>query len=65
MKITFYSISNRTYFHKKGFALSLVLKVRVFKEHGNGPFDELKQTEGKQIIVSMRKVTCPSLLTPR
>jgi len=30
MKITFYSLVNETQYHKKGFALSLVLKVRVF-----------------------------------
>ena len=30
MKIIFYSHANKTHFHMKGFALSLVLKVRVF-----------------------------------
>ena len=30
MKIIFYSHANRTYFHNKGFSLSLVLKLRVF-----------------------------------
>ena len=29
MKMNFYSHVNKTHFHKKGFALSLVLKVRV------------------------------------
>ena len=29
MKMNFYSHVNKTNFHKKGFALSLVLKVRV------------------------------------
>ena len=35
MKIIFYSHANKTHFHKEGFALSLVLKVRVL-EPGNG-----------------------------
>ena len=29
MKMNFYSHVNKTHFHEKGFALSLVLKVRV------------------------------------
>ena len=29
MKMNFYSHVNKTHFHKKGFALSLALKVRV------------------------------------
>ena len=29
MKMIFHSHANKTHFHKKGFALSLVLKVRV------------------------------------
>ena len=29
MNTTFYSLATKTHFHKKGFALSLVLKVRV------------------------------------
>ena len=29
VKMNFYSHVNKTHFHKKGFALSLVLKVRV------------------------------------
>ena len=31
MKMIFYSHANKTHFHIKGFALSLVWKVRVFK----------------------------------
>ena len=30
MEIIFYSYANKTYFHKKGCAPSLILKVRVF-----------------------------------
>ena len=30
MKMFFYFYANKTHFHKKGFALSLVLKVRSF-----------------------------------
>ena len=30
MKMIFYSHANKTYFHHKGFEISLVLKVRVF-----------------------------------
>ena len=30
MEMIFYSHTNETHFHKKGFALSLVLKVRIF-----------------------------------
>ena len=30
MKIIFYYHANKTHFHKKGFALGLVLRVRVF-----------------------------------
>ena len=30
MEMIFYSHTNKTHFHKKGFALSLVLKVRIF-----------------------------------
>ena len=30
MKMIFYSHANKTYFHHRGFAVSLVLKVRVF-----------------------------------
>ena len=30
MKIKFYSRANEAHYHKKGFALSLVLKMRVF-----------------------------------
>ena len=40
MKVTFHSLTNKTIFHKKGFALSLVLEVRVF-ELGNGPLISL------------------------
>ena len=29
VKMIFYSHANKTHFHKKGFALSLVMKVRV------------------------------------
>ena len=29
MEMIFYSHTNKTHFHKKGFALSLVLKVRI------------------------------------
>ena len=39
VKMVFYSDADTTHFHKKGFALSLVLKVRVFwKWLGNGLF---------------------------
>ena len=31
MKMSFYFHSNKTHFHKKSFAISLVLKVRVFR----------------------------------
>ena len=31
MKAIFYSYANKSHFHKKGFALSLVLKVRAFE----------------------------------
>ena len=31
MKTIFYSYANKSHFHKKGFALSLVLKVRAFE----------------------------------
>ena len=35
MKMIFYSQANKTHSHKKGFALSLVLKVRAFElRHG-------------------------------
>ena len=37
MKMISYFHSNKTHFHKKGFALSLALKVTVL-ELGNGPF---------------------------
>ena len=30
MKMTFYYHANKTHFHNKGFALGLVLRVRVF-----------------------------------
>ena len=30
MKMIFYSVVNKTHFHRKGFALGLFLKVRVF-----------------------------------
>ena len=30
MKIVFYSHTSKTHFHKKGFALRLVLRVKVF-----------------------------------
>ena len=35
MKMIFHSYANKTHLHKKGFALSLVLKVRVL-QLGNG-----------------------------
>ena len=35
MKIVLYSHENKTHFHKKGFALSLMLKAR-FLDLGNG-----------------------------
>ena len=39
VKMVFYSDADKTHFHKKGFALSLVLKVRVFPNWlGNGLF---------------------------
>ena len=31
MKMIFYSFANESHFHKKGFALGLVLKVRVLE----------------------------------
>ena len=31
MKMVFYPYANETHFHKKGFALGLFLKVRVFE----------------------------------
>ena len=31
MKMIFYSLVNKTHFHKKGFVLRLVLKVRVLE----------------------------------
>jgi len=31
MKTILYSYANKTHFHKKGFALSLVLKMRAFE----------------------------------
>ena len=31
MKIIFYSHANKTYFHKKGFALSVIFKVKVLE----------------------------------
>ena len=34
LKMILYSYANKTRFHKKGCALSLVLKVRVFFENG-------------------------------
>ena len=37
MKMISYFYSNKTHFHKKGFALSLALKATVL-ELGNGPF---------------------------
>ena len=37
MKMFFFSHGNRTHFHNKGFAHSLVLKVRVFGTQ-NAPF---------------------------
>ena len=35
LKMIFYSHANKTHFHKKGFPLGLILKVRVF-ELGSG-----------------------------
>ena len=37
MEMTFHSHSNKTYFHKKGCALGLILKVRVLGNHPGGP----------------------------
>ena len=42
MKIIFNYDANKTHFHNKGFALSLVLKVR-FLELGNGLFKQNKR----------------------
>ena len=39
MKMIFNYHPNKTHFHNKGFALSLVLKVRFFLELGNGLFN--------------------------
>ena len=36
MKMIFNYDADKTHFHNKGFALSLVLKVRFFLELGNG-----------------------------
>ena len=43
MKMIFNYDANKTHFHNKGFALSLVLKVR-FLELGNGPFEHSNKT---------------------
>ena len=49
-----YENINRTHFHKKRFALNLVLKVRIF-ELGNAAFQyqrrDLPQHEKKVIII--------------
>ena len=36
MEIIFHSHANKTRFHKKGYAPSLILKVRVFGTRGSG-----------------------------
>ena len=43
MKIIFYSHANKTCFHKKGFALSIIFKVRVL-ELRNGLLQTLHNT---------------------
>ena len=49
MKMMFYSHANKTHFHENGFALSFVLKARVFLELGN---NLLEKTQKKAIKVS-------------
>ena len=43
----FYSHANKTHFHENGFALSFVLKARVFLELGN---NVLEKTQKKKAI---------------
>ena len=47
MKIIFYSRANKTHFHKRSFALSLVLKARVF---GTRKRPIMVMLEGKRVI---------------
>ena len=49
MKIIFYSHANKTYFHKKGFALSLILKVRVLQTRKwHTDYQNISSFRGKQ-----------------
>ena len=47
MMMMFYSHANKTHFHENGFALSFVLKARVFLELGN---NVLEKTQKKKAI---------------
>ena len=44
MEIIFHSHANKTHFHKKGCAPSLILKVRVL-ELGGGPLNPIRKVK--------------------
>ena len=52
MEIIFHSYANKTHFHKKGCARSLILKVRVFGTRHGGLFCLREVTWNLEIIAS-------------
>ena len=55
MKMSFNSLAKKTHFHRKGFALSLVLKVRVFGSR-KWPVGHLRCTKIQHDGVSKNKL---------
>ena len=56
MKMIFYFHANITHFHKKGFALGLVLRVRVFWNSERAYFHSFFLTE--EVCIHVIEISC-------
>ena len=52
MMMMFYSHANKTHFHENGFALSFVLKARVFLELGNNVLEKTQKKKGDKSFLT-------------
>ena len=57
MMMMFYSHANKTPFHGKGFALSFVLKARVFLELGNNLLEKTQKKAIKAPVIVIGQLT--------
>ena len=54
-KMGFYSLAHKTHFHKKGFALSLILKVRDFGTQKKRSISILRLTTARSMTLAIFK----------